>query len=162
MPAPKHPCPDCGTPTRSTRCRSCTPPYERTAEHRATMSQAQTGKRHSYRSASTRPEVAAKIQDWWTPERREARRQAMLAKNPDARYHGLSAREAKRIRDRVGSCQECGATGRLDIHHKDGDKQNQSPENLTVLCRSCHMQVHAERGETGWDVYHRNRTNRPR
>lgn len=163
MPSPKVPCPQCGQPksAKSALCRSCSPSYERTGEHRAKLSAALKGKPHSYRSASTTPAVAAKIRDWWTPERKEERRLAMLARNPDARYHGLSAREAKRIRDLVGHCQNCGSTGPLDIHHKDGDKRRQDGANLAVLCRPCHMAVHSQQGETGWHYYHRNKKNRP-
>jgi len=43
------------------------------------------------------------------------------------------------------------------VHHKDGNKHNQEPDNLTVLCHQCHMQEHARRGEVGWSVYHRKR-----
>jgi 5-methylcytosine-specific restriction endonuclease McrA len=134
--------------------------YERTPEHRARMSEALKGKPHIYRSASTKPEVASKIASWWTPERREAKRQAMLARNPQARYHGLSASEAAKLRASVGACQNCGATradGRLDIHHRDRDKRNQAPENLAVLCHRCHMQIHSDAGEMGWSRYHRKR-----
>jgi 5-methylcytosine-specific restriction endonuclease McrA len=159
MPSPKVPCPQCGqlkSPTADL-CRSCRPSYERTPEHRAKLSAALTGKPHSYRSASTRPEVAAKIAAAWTPERREAKRQAMLLRNPNARYHGLSAKEAKRRREAVGACQSCGSSGRLDIHHRDRNKRNQDPANLAVLCHRCHMQEHARAGETGFDRMHQRR-----
>lgn len=122
------------------------------------MSAALQGKPHSYRSASTRPEVAAKIQAAWTPEKREAKRQEVLARNPEARYHGLSAKNAKAIRESVGHCERCGSTGRLDIHHKDRDKRNQERANLAVLCHRCHMQEHSNAGENGWAKYHRNRS----
>ena len=39
-------------------------------------------------------------------------------------------------------CELCGKSGRLDVHHKDFDEQNNDPENLQVLCRSCHMKIH--------------------
>jgi 5-methylcytosine-specific restriction endonuclease McrA len=136
--------------------------YERTPEHRAKMSAAQKGKRHTYRSASTKPEVAAKIASWWTPERREAKRQEMLARNPEARYHGLSHRETKR-RKAGRVCQHCqhdGSESRLDIHHIDRDKRNQDPANLLVLCHRCHMQEHARAKESGWDRYHQRRAQR--
>lgn len=43
-------------------------------------------------------------------------------------------------------CEECGwnkihpSTGRchLEIHHKDGDAENERPNNLIVLCPNCH------------------------
>jgi 5-methylcytosine-specific restriction endonuclease McrA len=131
--------------------------YERTAEHRAKMSQAQKGKRHSWRSASTTPEVAARIASWWTPERREAKRQEVLTRNPKARYHGLSASRAAEIVREAGKCCRCQKTrGRLDIHHKDRNKHNQKPSNLEVLCHRCHMQEH--RNEIGWAVYHQRKT----
>jgi 5-methylcytosine-specific restriction endonuclease McrA len=135
--------------------------YERTAEHRAKMSAARKGKPHSYRSASTTPEVANKIQAWWTPERREAKRLMMLQRNPNVRYHGLSSTQAAEIVASAGCCQRCRSTERLDIHHKDRDKQNQAPANLQVLCHRCHMQEHARAKETGWDAYHRKRKSRP-
>lgn len=128
------------------------------------MSERLTGQSHDYRSASTNPEVAAKIAAWWTPERKEARRQAMLARNPEARYHGLSARAAARLVQEAGACQHCGSDGsdsRLDIHHKDRNKRNQEPTNLMVLCHRCHMQEHARAGETGWDRYHQRRNSTP-
>jgi len=132
--------------------------YERTPEHRQKMSERLRGKKHDYRSASTNPEVAARIAAWWTPERREAKRQEMLKRNPSARYHGLSARAAARLAKAAGACQWCGHDGsesRLGIHHRDRDKQNQDPENLLVLCHRCHMREH--RDEIGWAVYHRKR-----
>ena len=132
--------------------------YDRTPEHRVKMSEALKGKPHSYRSASTDPEVASRIASWWTPERREAKRQEMLARNPEDRYHGLSAMNAAAIRAEVGACQSCGATGRLDIHHRDRNKRNQERTNLAVLCHRCHMQEHARAGETGWDRYHQRRS----
>src|SRR3990167_2980963 len=155
MPSPKHPCPDCGQPTRATRCRSCPAPYERTDAHRAKMTAALKGRPHNWRSGSTQTNVARKIQKWWTPERKEAKRLEMLQRNPNSRYHGLSARAAKRLTVAAGKCSRCPWTKRLDIHHKDRDKRNQSPENLEVLCHRCHMQEH--RHEIGWAAYHRNR-----
>lgn len=177
----QRPCPQCGNPMhrQSRLCMPCSradpawrqkvseqrkgrPSYERTPEHRAHLSGVLTGRKKpdGWRSASTRPEIAAKIQAWWTPERREAKRQEELAKNPEARYHGLSAKEAARRVAAVGTCQNCGHDGsgsRLDIHHKDRNKRNQSPENLIVLCHRCHMREHAQAQETGWDRYHQRR-----
>ena len=35
-------------------------------------------------------------------------------------------------------CEICGSKTNLDIHHIDGDWQNNSLDNLMCLCRSCH------------------------
>lgn len=37
------------------------------------------------------------------------------------------------------SCEVCGSEKSLDIHHIDGDWQNNNLDNLMCLCRSCHM-----------------------
>lgn len=58
-------------------------------------------------------------------------------------------REAVRQRDNW-TCQECGKreidlmafVKKLDVHHLDRDKQNNKPENLISLCRSCHCVKH--------------------
>lgn len=163
MPSPKQPCPTCGGPMdpRSQQCRSCKPTYERTPENRARMSAATTGKPRPWLQGRKRPGHGEKMRALWTPERREAKRQEMLARNPLARYHGLSAKAAKRLTTAAGRCQACGKTGRLDIHHQNRNKHDHSPENLMVLCHRCHMQEHARSGETGWHVYHRKRKTTP-
>ena len=60
------------------------------------------------------------------------------------------AREA--ALERAGrKCEKCGAEwsrawgGRsmaLEVHHRDQDRTNNAPENLQVLCRRCHADVH--------------------
>lgn len=42
----------------------------------------------------------------------------------------------------TGPCTSCGKAGRTDVHHKDGNWQNNSPGNLVRLCRSCHLKEH--------------------
>lgn len=44
-------------------------------------------------------------------------------------------------------CQDCGISeeefhGIIDVHHKDGNKKNNKPENLVILCRTCHKIRH--------------------
>lgn len=39
-------------------------------------------------------------------------------------------------------CELCPAKQNLVVHHKDEDRYNNKPENLQVLCRSCHVKVH--------------------
>ena len=53
----------------------------------------------------------------------------------------------RQIRARDGyECRHCGITesqlGKaLDVHHRDGDKQNNDPTNLISLCTRCHGKV---------------------
>ena len=171
-------CTDCGAevPRKVKRCPPCNhaflerrPTYERTAEHRETMSAALQGKRHNYRSASTRPEVAEKIRQAWTDEKRQAAQNRGLAFAADQAWRDLIAWAVSRavnpeqqrirpytpgfgrlhrqlIRDRAaGQCELCGRATRLDIHHKDWSKDNHHPDNLAALCRKCHKSVHPNR-----------------
>lgn len=39
-------------------------------------------------------------------------------------------------------CMRCGSGNDLEVHHKDRDRDNNSPENLEVLCHGCHMEEH--------------------
>jgi hypothetical protein len=107
-----------------------------------------------------RPEHSEMMKAWWTQERRQAMTDRQLARNPDARYHGLSCRAAKRLVEAKGRCEECGHDGsesRLGVHHRDRNKHNQAPENLAVLCHRCHMRDHSEAAEVGWKRYHQKR-----
>ena len=162
MPSPKSVCPVCSgsMSPRALACRQCRPPYERTEAHRQEMSAALSGIPKPTLRGRLRPQHSAAMIDWWTPERREEKRLKMLQRNPNARYHGLSAKAAARLVRSAGVCHRCGHDGsesRLGVHHIDRDKRNQAPENIEVLCHRCHMNEHAEAAETGWDVYHRNR-----
>jgi hypothetical protein len=40
-------------------------------------------------------------------------------------------------------CARCGAVEKIAVHHIDGDKQNNRPDNLVPLCSGCHRKVHA-------------------
>lgn len=39
-------------------------------------------------------------------------------------------------------CEYCGTTERIVVHHRDGDRSNNSVENLIPLCLTCHAKVH--------------------
>ena len=156
-------CIECGAevPRKVKRCPPCNqeflarrPTYERTDEHKQLMSERLKGQPHTWRSASETQEVAAKIRDWWTPERRAEKVDELLQRNPATRYHGLSSRARKALTTAAGKCSRCGtAKARLDTHHIDRDTRNQTQSNLEVLCHRCHM--HEHRDEIGWAVYHR-------
>jgi hypothetical protein len=43
-------------------------------------------------------------------------------------------------------CQTCNSKGRLEVHHRTYKRIGREvPQDLTVLCRSCHEAVHANR-----------------
>ena len=166
MPYKKVPCPTCQRPMdgRSSHCRKCKPTYERTPAHKERMSAVLTGKPKPYLRGRPRPDHAETMREWWTSQRREKRAAEMLSRNPNARYHGLSANAAARIVRAAGKCARCnhdGSVSRLGVHHRNRDKRDQSPENLEVLCHRCHMAEHAAAGETGWDRYHQRRKTNP-
>ena len=39
-------------------------------------------------------------------------------------------------------CEKCGKTERLEIHHKDKNRMNNTNENLRVLCKKHHNEIH--------------------
>lgn len=41
-------------------------------------------------------------------------------------------------------CAVCGSTENLHRHHIDGDRDNNSEENLITICASCHRKVHSD------------------
>lgn len=43
-------------------------------------------------------------------------------------------------------CEICGSEINVDVHHKDGDYTNNVPENIQLLCRSCHLKEHNPKG----------------
>lgn len=49
-----------------------------------------------------------------------------------------TARKINELILQKDSCELCGSTQNLDIHHIDGNWQNNNLDNLMCLCRSCH------------------------
>lgn len=41
-----------------------------------------------------------------------------------------------------GPCEVCGSQNAIDVHHRDKDTNNNRPENLQRICRSCHVRIH--------------------
>lgn len=39
-------------------------------------------------------------------------------------------------------CTECGSETNIEVHHVDGDQNNNQPDNLLPLCRDCHAKLH--------------------
>ena len=58
---------------------------------------------------------------------------------------------AKAARKRAGyRCQLCNHNGKLHVHHRTYERLgNELPEDLTVLCETCHENFHDVRGKPG-------------
>lgn len=46
------------------------------------------------------------------------------------------------------SCEHCGVSTNLDIHHIDENPTNNAPENIKTLCDSCHTKLHWQTGKS--------------
>lgn len=46
-------------------------------------------------------------------------------------------------------CELCGSDRHMCIHHKDGNRENNSLENLQCLCKKCHQKHHVKRDKKG-------------
>lgn len=57
----------------------------------------------------------------------------------------VSRKRARNIVLKNAQCTICGKTGYTEIHHKDKNPFNNSPENLVQLCKSCHAKQHRTR-----------------
>lgn len=170
----KEPCPACGQPksTRSSLCRKCASPYQRTPEHRERMSKALAGRERPQMRGRKRPEHSRYMKEvYWTPERREAARirGEILAENREwimqiahaltgennPNYQGKDNASGyapgwgrayrKRLIARAnGVCEECHKPkAKLEPHHRDFSKTNHEESNILVVCRSCHKLLHA-------------------
>ena len=49
----------------------------------------------------------------------------------------------------LGSCEACGLTVNLSIHHVDGNPMNNADANIQTLCLHCHNFWHAMLKRTG-------------
>jgi len=45
------------------------------------------------------------------------------------------------------TCENCGTTADLEIHHKNRVWSDNSPANLATLCSTCHMRLHHQNGD---------------
>lgn len=52
------------------------------------------------------------------------------------------------LRGKINQCSICSSPHYLEVHHIDGTR-NDTPSNLTVLCKSCHTSIH-EKGYNFW------------
>lgn len=62
-------------------------------------------------------------------------------------------RDGLRRRGLITHCQHCGYDKYpqiLEVNHIDCDRSNNSPENLEVLCPTCHMEFHFSTNTGPW------------
>ena len=59
-------------------------------------------------------------------------------------YHSSAEKLAYLILGKERKCEKCGSIENIDVHHIDGNRNNNTPENIMVLCRSCHMKEHSK------------------
>jgi hypothetical protein len=77
-------------------------------------------------------------------------RKDWLTKEKSSQTYRNAHVTAKKINELIlqrTECEICGKVGKLDVHHIDGDYQNNDPSNLMVLCRSCHNKEHKKKGK---------------
>lgn len=53
----------------------------------------------------------------------------------------------RKLRD--SQCLTCGSRQCLEVHHKDRNPRNNSPENVETLCSACHRALHVAAGDWG-------------
>lgn len=73
-------------------------------------------------------------------------------------YNHRNARQTIDILKHIDKCEICNVSApiikvhnhkhELLVHHKDGNQKNNSPDNLQVMCRSCHSKHH----KTKWHI----------
>ena len=73
---------------------------------------------------------------------RECKDMSQIVKNSYS-YNQKVYRELSKLF--LQKCILCGTDERLLVHHKDGNKFNNSLKNLSILCRACHNRVHLRR-----------------
>ncbi len=60
------------------------------------------------------------------------------------------------LRHQEGKCSHCnlyfGSDDLLEIHHQDGNHQNNRRNNLTLVHRHCHDQLHALENTEEWEL----------
>lgn len=80
---------------------------------------------------------------------RECMRKAYVKKDASeqswSEAHGSARKIVYLIENREKVCEICGSTVNVDIHHKDGNHQNNDSENLMLVCRSCHNKLHRQK-----------------
>lgn len=66
--------------------------------------------------------------------------------------NGERSYNERAFRDFPNECCECKEKRKymLSVHHKDGDRENPSLENLEIVCYNCHSKRHLKLTSEGW------------
>jgi len=54
----------------------------------------------------------------------------------------MSSYRKKALEHHGEECANCGDEEGLEVHHINGDREDNDPENLIPLCRQCHRRLH--------------------
>jgi hypothetical protein len=58
-------------------------------------------------------------------------------------------KKAQKVITAMLRCEQCSSETDLQRHHKDRDTENNDPQNLAILCRTCHAAEHMTDGTWG-------------
>jgi 5-methylcytosine-specific restriction endonuclease McrA len=103
----------------------------------------------------TRKRYNGRLEDFGVFQRRTFCDTRCMAISFDKRTSTASSTKAKtgnyHARKMVppGPCMHCGKPSARDVHHLNGDRNDNRPENLTRLCRGCHLRRHRYAPQTG-------------
>jgi len=79
------------------------------------------------------------------PNYNEEYRKRLGVIEKERRYHRIRkyGEDALEVLERDNdTCQKCGSTEQIHIHHIDWDEDNNDLDNLVLLCNSCHQKLH--------------------
>ncbi len=75
--------------------------------------------------------------------RREARKQRQREYRAYLRSEGWKQRRQAALDRARGFCEDCGARGSFDVHHRTYKRKgNELPKDLVAVCRECHQERH--------------------
>lgn len=109
-------------------------------EHKMAISNKMKGRKFSY-------ETIEKMREAQRLEKHPNWKGGVSFKNGYTSEFGVSLRKEIRKRDNF-CCRRCGGSyenTRLEVHHIDEDKSNNSKDNLITLCVRCHRRLHPKK-----------------
>ena len=86
---------------------------------------------------------------------RECMKRAFLKIGENKQTYSNAHTTARKINDLIlhkEVCEICGSDTNLDIHHIDGNWQNNNLDNLMCLCRSCHTKYERNKDKIGGET----------